>query len=312
MKTEDLFETPPFLEEKLGSGTFEDIPQLPGIYRFYGEDGTLLYVGKAKNLRRRLFTYKRARPGKTSRKEASLISRINHFEFDVLKSEQEAILKENLWIREYRPEFNRANKHTETYYFITVQEHRDGFIFGLSMNPSGNLISKEEKVISEFFESKHLEVRYTKVYGCFKGHRIVRTTLGTLLQLMWMAENEHNNPQFLPVQLSRNLTPMRFCMPFSGNLNERQEIRDMMDAWFLGESSDLIEYLKESLQEDSSSSFSENFITDSLEILLNYFQKKLQKYRLMRQAGSGREDHLIEQNELDDLFVKINQELSKI
>ena len=307
MKTADLFDNPPFLENKLGSDTFKDIPNVPGIYRLYCDEGTLLYVGKAKNLRRRLFTYKRARAGKTTRKEASLISKISHFEFDVLSSEEEAILKENYWIREYRPEFNRANKHTETYYYITVLEYSGGFFFGLSMNPSGNLLQEEEKQMLNFSKLSHQTLHNRKVYGCFKGHRIVRTSLGSLLQLMWLTENKHHNPHFLPVQLSRNLTPMRFKMPFSAVTPDRQELGEMIDAWFLGESPALINYLSVRLQELSSSSFSKKFFEDSLEMILNYFQRNLKRYRLMRQTVSHRDTHLIAQNELDDLFVRINR-----
>lgn len=53
-----LIPAQPILENRLGKEAFDPIPQQPGVYRFYDQRGELLYVGKAKNLRRRLFGYK--------------------------------------------------------------------------------------------------------------------------------------------------------------------------------------------------------------------------------------------------------------
>lgn len=309
MKITDLFETSPFLEQKLGSEIFETIPQEPGIYRFYDENEVLLYVGKAKNLRRRLFTYKRAKPGKTSRKEAAMISKIHRFEYDMLSSEEEAILQENYWIREHRPEFNYANKHTETYYFITIQQNETGLVFGLSMNPSGNLFRDPKKSLYNDLDSPFEEITKTKTYGCFKGHRIVRTSLGLILQLLWMAEYQSPSPHFLPVQLSRNLTPMRFYFPiFEKPSQKREELVTLLDNWFLGVSPGIIDYFLEKIRSAEESHFSNKFIHESIEILTAFYQRNLEQYRMMRELAPERESHLIHQHELDDLITKLNGE----
>lgn len=307
MNSTELFETPPYLEQKLGSSVFEEIPKEPGIYRFYDKNEALLYVGKAKNLRHRLFSYKRAKPGKTSRKESAMLSKISRFEFDILESEQDAILQENRWIREHRPEFNHANKHTETYYYITVQRQENSLIFGLSMNPSGQLFPGEEKPIYQNFLpplNNHVD---SKTYGCFKGHRTVRTSLGALLQLIWMNEFDSKSPHFLPVQLSRNLTPMRFQLPLrSQPESTKVKLEFLIDHWFLGNSKGLLDHLKESVQPSESSIFTKKFIDEALEILENYFQKNLYRYRMMRELKRDAESHLIKQTELDDLITKLN------
>src|SRR5690625_5688010 len=77
MKIEELFPAGRILEERLGREPFEALPREPGIYRFYDERGALLYVGKAINLRRRLFTYRRALPGQVSRKVDRKSTRLN-------------------------------------------------------------------------------------------------------------------------------------------------------------------------------------------------------------------------------------------
>lgn len=306
MHISDLFGTFPFLEQKLGPEIFEDIPQEPGIYRFYDENELLLYVGKAKNLRRRLFSYKRAKPGKTSRKEAALISKIHRFEYDILESEHEAILRENHWIREHRPEFNYANKHTETYYFITIQEHQSGLTFGLSMNPSGNLYPDSDKPLYRELHPPFEQDVEKKIYGCFKGHRIVRTSLGALLQLLWMAEYESVSPHYLPVQLSRNLTPMRFYFPVSEKSSlKKDQLTDMLNDWFLGDSFEIVDYLRSRISTADDSLFTKTFLDESTEILTGFFQRNLERYRIMRESIPNPKSHLIHQHELDDLMTKI-------
>lgn len=307
MKTSELFDTPPFLEQRLGAEAFNEIPQSPGIYRFYDEKNTLLYVGKAKNLRRRLFTYKRARAGRTTTKESKLISRIDRFEYDTLESEEEAILRENYWIREHRPEFNHANKHTETYYYITIQQSDTSFVFGLAMNPSGQLFTEKKKPLYQNFDSGFHKDFESKTYGCYKGHRTVRTALGALLQLLWMAEFGVISPHFLPIQLSRNLTPMRFQLPVHHQINSKNnDLKTMLDNWFLGNSSDLVHHLKEKIEESEESTFTRNFIDGNVEILETYFQRNLHRYKFMRELKKGDETHLIDQTELDDLMTKLN------
>lgn len=307
MKTSELFDTPPFLEQRLGTEAFIEIPQSPGVYRFYDEKNTLLYVGKAKNLRRRLFTYKRATAGRTSTKESRLISRINRFEYDILESDQEAILRENYWIREHRPEFNHANKHTETYYFITVQQSDSSFVFGLAMNPSGQLFPEKPKPLYQQFDSGFHTDFESKTYGCYKGHRTVRTSLGALLQLLWMAEFGAISPHFLPIQLSRNLTPMRFQFPIHHQKeSKKDELKTMLDNWFLGNSPDLIHHLKEKIQQSEDSTFTRNFIDGNVEILETYFQRNLHRYRIMRELKDNEESHLIDQTELDDLMIRVD------
>lgn len=59
MKTDPFFEVENPLEERLVKSFFDELPRKPGIYKMYGREENLLYVGKAKDLRNRLFTYRR-------------------------------------------------------------------------------------------------------------------------------------------------------------------------------------------------------------------------------------------------------------
>ena len=95
------------------------IPQEPGIYKYFDRDGTLIYVGKAKNLRKRVSSYFTGQ--KTSRKTAELVRRIQRIEFTIAASEQDALLLENNLIKEFKPRFNIDLKDDKTYPYIVIR-----------------------------------------------------------------------------------------------------------------------------------------------------------------------------------------------
>jgi excinuclease ABC subunit C len=95
------------------------IPTNPGIYKYYGNDNTLLYVGKAKHLRKRVSSYF----NKTghSFKTIELVNRIHKIEFTIVNNEHEALLLENSLIKEYQPFFNINLKDDKTYPYVVVK-----------------------------------------------------------------------------------------------------------------------------------------------------------------------------------------------
>src|SRR5699024_12533284 len=82
------------IEQRLGKDFFDELPKEPGVYKMFGRSGRLLYVGKAKNLRTRLFCYRRVKSEHRSRKIKRLVQAIHKIEYDICKSEQAALLKE--------------------------------------------------------------------------------------------------------------------------------------------------------------------------------------------------------------------------
>src|SRR5688572_10138436 len=95
------------------------IPRQPGIYRYYDAGSQLLYVGKAKHLRKRVGSY--FNKTLTSYKTHELVSRITRIEFTIVNSEQDAFLLENSLIKEYQPRFNINLKDDKTYPFIVIK-----------------------------------------------------------------------------------------------------------------------------------------------------------------------------------------------
>jgi len=95
------------------------IPAQPGIYKYYDADKKLLYVGKAKHLRKRVSSYftKTLQTYKTQ----ELVRRIHSIEFTVVNSEQDAFFLENSLIKQFQPVFNIDLKDDKSYPFIVIK-----------------------------------------------------------------------------------------------------------------------------------------------------------------------------------------------
>ena len=100
-------------------GIVSNLPEKPGIYQYLNAEGTIIYVGKAKNLKRRVYSYfsKEHQPGKTR----VLVSKIADIRYIVVDSEEDALLLENNLIKKYKPRYNVLLKDDKTYPSICVQ-----------------------------------------------------------------------------------------------------------------------------------------------------------------------------------------------
>ncbi|MGK2864760.1 MAG: excinuclease ABC subunit UvrC [Chitinophagaceae bacterium] len=95
------------------------LPQQPGIYKYFNSNGELIYVGKAKNIRKRVNSY--FTKNLSNYKSHELVRRIFLIEFTIVSSEQDAFLLENSLIKEYQPLFNINLKDDKTYPFIVIK-----------------------------------------------------------------------------------------------------------------------------------------------------------------------------------------------
>ena len=96
------------------------IPSQPGIYKYFNEENELLYVGKAKNIRKRVSSYFVKK--QSSYKTHELVSRIHHIEFTIVNSEQDAFFLENSLIKNFQPKYNINLKDDKSYPFIVIKK----------------------------------------------------------------------------------------------------------------------------------------------------------------------------------------------
>jgi len=120
--------TPPDLKPIVNS-----LPEKPGVYKYFDKDGVIIYVGKAKSLKKRVssyFTKKHHDNFKTS----VLVSKIVHLEYTVVDTEMDALLLENSLIKEFQPKYNIALKDDKSYPYIKVTKERFPRVFSM-FNP---------------------------------------------------------------------------------------------------------------------------------------------------------------------------------
>ena len=105
----------------------KNLSEQPGVYQYYNAEGTILYVGKAKNLKKRVASYftKNHENGKT----AILVKQIADIKTIVVESEIEALLLENNLIKKYQPKYNILLKDDKTYPWICIKNERFPRIF---------------------------------------------------------------------------------------------------------------------------------------------------------------------------------------
>lgn len=123
------------------------LPEDPGVYRYFDESDTIIYIGKAKNLKNRIssyFTNQKNQDTKTRR----LVQQIRRVEFTIVHSEFDALLLENTLIKQFQPKYNILLRDDKTYPFLCLTkehfpklistrriDHQAGTYFGPFANP---------------------------------------------------------------------------------------------------------------------------------------------------------------------------------
>jgi excinuclease ABC subunit C len=181
----------PLLQRKLG-----DLPTQPGVYLYRDEEGTLLYVGKAKVLRNRVKSYFHSKQldGKTRR----LVARIWDLEFIVCATELEALVLENNLIRENRPPYNILLRDDKSYpyvkltwknafpqVFVTRKVKKDGSLYFGPFFPASTAYRTAELVF-RFFQIRDCDIDIDGKRGraCMKYqlHRCTAPCIGAVSQ----------------------------------------------------------------------------------------------------------------------------------
>ncbi|MEZ5045652.1 MAG: excinuclease ABC subunit UvrC [Chitinophagaceae bacterium] len=115
------------------------IPKSPGVYKYFDKNNSIIYVGKAKNLKNRISSY--FNKNQESYKTFKLVSEIAHFEYVLVDSEQDALLLENSLIKKLQPKYNISLKDDKSYpylvirneeyprVYLTRQKRKDGSIY---------------------------------------------------------------------------------------------------------------------------------------------------------------------------------------
>jgi len=136
------------------------LPKNPGVYQFYDDGGKILYVGKAKNLKKRVSSYfnKKHEYGKT-RVMVKKIVRIDHI---VVPTESDALLLENNLIKKYRPRYNVLLKDDKSYPWICIKKERFPRIF-----PTRKLIKDGSEYFGPYTSMKTVRTLLDLIKGVY-------------------------------------------------------------------------------------------------------------------------------------------------
>jgi excinuclease ABC subunit C len=157
-------------DQKFGANFLAGVPHEPGVYRIYDATGGLLYVGKARDLRRRLAQYRTTRRTKKDRKRRALVKAAERIEWQVCASELDASLTEIGLIQTLQPRRNVASAFPFLYPFIGIQIDGGDMRFCLTTSP-------------EAFAAFEL-------HGAFRSREVTREAFFALMRLLRFVGHE--------------------------------------------------------------------------------------------------------------------------
>lgn len=167
-------------DKKFGPLLVAEAPAGPGVYRYFGPDGELLYVGKAKNLRRRLSNYRNAGRQKVHRKMRRLVKAASILTYEVCDSELSALLKEAELIRSLKPPFNVDGAFDFLYPSIGLAQAGRRLLLCFSTQP-------------EAFDAIDLQW-----FGCFRSRPRVKQAFDSLTALLAILGHREKRAQLPP------------------------------------------------------------------------------------------------------------------
>jgi excinuclease ABC subunit C len=129
----------------------KSLPEVPGVYQYYDKQEKIIYIGKAKNLKKRVSSY--FNRVLDNHKTKLLVKNINRIEHVVVDSEMDALLLENNLIKKYKPRYNILLKDDKTYPWICLEKQPKPKIFF-----TRNITDKSREYFGPFTSVKHLKI----------------------------------------------------------------------------------------------------------------------------------------------------------
>lgn len=265
-------------DRKFGADFLRELPEAPAVYLFKDETGVVLYAGKAKNVRRRLSSYRNASRRKAHRKMRAVVREAHSVEVRVQPSEGDALLVENELIRTLRPRFNVDGAFDFLYPAIGTGQ-RDGLLL--------LCLSTRPEAYDEFGLRWHGTYR-PRLRACeaFDGLVDLFARIGHL-------EPRTRTPKAPRLRGSR-LVALRRVPP--GLL---EALRDFLD----GESDVLLASLCEHLLESRAARSEAGDVQATLRLLAAFQRRDVRRlHDALRIAGRG--ERFVPQAERDALFIE--------
>ncbi|BDX06622.1 excinuclease ABC subunit UvrC [Planctobacterium marinum] len=217
---------------KFDSGSFlKNLTQQPGVYRMYNDKREVIYVGKAKNLKKRVSSYFKS--NLDSVKTITLVKNIAHMDVTVTHSETEAYILENNFIKKYKPRYNVLLRDDKSYPYIHLSGHK---------HPRLTIFRGSKKDKGEYF-------------GPYPSAWSVRESLRLMQKIFPVRQCEDSyyrarSRPCLQYQLKRCSAP---CVPGYVSDDEYQDQVNLARLFLKGKSKDVIASLADKMEQASQS-----------------------------------------------------------
>jgi excinuclease ABC subunit C len=266
-------------DKKWGPDFIRAVPDTSGIYIFRNEQDEPIYVGKAKNLRRRLSQYRLASSKRAHRKMRLIVRKAHTLEFQSCSSETEALLLENQLIQKHRPEFNIVGAYAFLYPYLGMK-----------------CITDRELAFCYTTQPEALEQQGFQLFGAFRSRDVVGAAFEALIELL--AYIGHDDPAqraaFGRIAYTR-ITFFRQVDP---------EWLEPLKSFFRGESAELLQRLFNQLLEKPGARRHAEDVQLQLRNLRSFFVSEAVRLRTaLRQHG--RDVSMIPQEERDGIFLAL-------
>lgn len=242
-----------------------------------GSQGSILYVGKAKNLKNRITTYCRMKPGICPDHLIEMIDIIQNIRWRECKSEADAFLRESELLHAIRPPYNTAHTESEHYLFIGV---------------------RAEKAPKLTFQlSSRMEIRREgyEIYGCFNHRRKIKSGYTALLRLLYAAHFGGTRFSY-PARLTRVSPPWIYSIQISEDLSPE------LDAFLSGQSERLLHTLVGRLLENENiPPFMRPSIQEDIELVRSFYRVGP---KLTHKRAKTSRSRVISHDQMDALIAK--------
>src|SRR5205809_1442452 len=273
-------------DRKFGPEFLESLPGSPGVYLFYNRQDELIYVGKAKDLKRRLSQYRNAPQRKTHRRMRGIVKEAARVEIQCAETHLDACLTEAILIQKCRPRWNIVGAYSFLYPLIGIRSANGNLEFCMTTTP--------EVVLKEWpgFE----------FHGAFRSRRITGDAFFALMRLLRFVGHVHSSNR-------RSRTP-RYSYIFS--------FRRLPSNWaaiwvsfYKGESALAMEELILSLVENTGARRRSSKVQEHLDELKRFWRHEVLTLAKVRKA-TGYTDWPVPQYQRDLVFLSYKAGVTSI
>ena len=215
------------------------IPGCPGIYKMIDKEGRVLYIGKAKNLKKRVSSYFRQSKDKGVRIN-KMIQQITDIQFITVDSELEAILLETNLIKELRPKYNILMRDDKNFVYIKINQNEDF--------PTLEIVRKVQKDGAKYFGPKTAKWKVEKTFDLLHKIFLFRNCQ---LGIFWRGDHQIDITNKVIKYPCLEYHIKRCCAPCIGLIN-KEEYKKMINSiidFLNGKYEDVLEKLKEDMMQ---------------------------------------------------------------